>query len=166
MLGLESGLTLHVVIATTGLSAALGSSDTLLTGVKYVGAAYLLYLGVRQLRSPRPGGSSAEGWIEPAPRGRWRLFGEAFVVDALNPKTVLFFVAFLPQFVDPDAGSPAARLLLLGVGVVLVAVACDGSWVLVSSLLDRRGDVANRSASLWRVTGVVYLALAALVVGR
>lgn len=161
LLGLESGLTLHVVVAATGLSAAMAASDAALAGLRYGGAGYLLLLGVRHLGSAGAGTSGGPG-LEPAPRNRWALFWQAFVVDVLNPKTVLFFVAFLPQFVDPGTGSPAASVGLLGMSVVLVAVACDGSYVLMGSLLARRGTVAHRSGPLWWLIGFVYLGLAAL----
>lgn len=161
MLGLESGLVLHLLIASTGLAAAVATSDLALAGLRYGGAAYLLVLGVRHLGSRHPD-RAAVGEPARATRTRRRLFAEAFVVDALNPKTVLFFVAFLPQFLAPGHGSSTTHLAFLGLGIVAVAVVCDGCYLLVASLLTGRGDAVIGASPLWWLVGVLYLGLAAL----
>ncbi len=95
-------------------------------------------------------------------------FRQACVVDLLNPGTALFLVAFLPQFVDAGAGSPGVQLLVLGVLVVLVAAACDASWVLATARLCRpdarlRRVAGRHAVGVRRSVGVVYLVLAVLV---
>jgi threonine/homoserine/homoserine lactone efflux protein len=108
-LGIGAGALFHVLAAVLGLSALLASSATAFTLLKWVGAAYLLYLALSLLRAPR---ESTEG---PAPRAiGWPLFRSAMLVNMLNPKVALFFLAFLPQFVDPAASRPAVQILFLG----------------------------------------------------
>ena len=109
-MGIAVGTLFHVVAATLGLSALLGSSVLAFQFVKYAGAAYLVYLGVRVLRSndtPMSGSPSAEGRLG-------RIFGQGVLVNLLNPKTALFFLAFLPQFVDCARGHATLQILQLG----------------------------------------------------
>lgn len=158
-LGVESATLVHVAAAAAGLSAALASSATAFSVIKYAGAAYLLYLGVRTLVAR--GAPSHGDTRPPAPAGR--VAAEGFVVNLLNPKVALFFLAFLPQFVDPDTGAAWAQVLVLGGVLVLIgltidlvyAVAADsiGAWVRGSARLERRRRYA---------TGGVYIALAAV----
>jgi threonine/homoserine/homoserine lactone efflux protein len=170
VLGLEVALVLHVVVATTGLGAVLEASPVALTVLRHVGAGYLVWLAVWQLRDVRPaavpvGAGSADVAVR-AERGR--AFRQACVVDLLNPGTALFLVAFLPRFVDSGAGSTGGQLLVLGVLVVVVAAACDASWVLATARLSR-GDARLRRAAgrhavgVRRSIGVVYLVLAGMV---
>src|SRR4051794_37228861 len=106
MLGVETGALLHVAAATAGLSALVAASPGTLLAVKLAGAGYLLVLGVRALRG--------SGTAKAAPSSTKRLFRQGLLVDALNPKTAMFFLAFLPQFIDPAAGSVATQTLVLG----------------------------------------------------
>ena len=99
MVGINSASLIHVGFAAFGLSALLMQSAAAFSAVKYVGAAYLLYLGVRTLMSDQ----QAKGHTS-HPVKRSRLFTQGFIVNLLNPKTALFFLAFLPQFVDPSQG--------------------------------------------------------------
>ena len=102
MLGIETGGLVHVTAAALGLSALLASSATAFDVVRFAGAGYLVYLGIRRLREP----TSLTAVLTPAsPR---RLFTQGIVVNVLNPKTALFFLAFLPQFIDPSRGSGRA----------------------------------------------------------
>ena len=129
VVGLEVALVLHVAVATTGLGAVLATSPVALTVLRHVGAGYLVWLAVRQLRDARPAavlvGSGPPADDVRADRGR--AFRQACVVDLLNPGTALFLVAFLPRFVDAGAGSTGAQLLVLGVLVVVVAAARDAA---------------------------------------
>jgi threonine/homoserine/homoserine lactone efflux protein len=102
MLGIEAGNLVHVVAAAAGLSAILASSAEAFTVVKYLGAAYLVYLGVRALLDGEERGLGGA-----ATTSRSRLFGQGVTIAVLNPKTALFFLAFLPQFVE--AGDGAGR---------------------------------------------------------
>ena len=170
VLGLEVALVLHVTVATTGLGAVLATAPVALTVLRYAGAGYLVLLAVRQLRDARPVAAQVpSGSPAVALRAdRGRSFRQACVVDLLNPGTALFLVAFLPQFVDAGAGSPGVQLLVLGVLVVLVATACDASWVLATARLCRpdarlRRVAGDHAVGVRRSVGVVYLVLAALV---
>ena len=108
-LGIGAGALAHIFAAVIGLSALLASSQAAFAILKWVGAAYLLYLAFSMIRG---GGGEALGRTLP-PAG-WRLFRAAALVNLLNPKVALFFLAFLPQFVDPQAAVPALQILFLG----------------------------------------------------
>jgi threonine/homoserine/homoserine lactone efflux protein len=128
MLGIQAGALVHVAAAAIGLSALLLRSATAFTAVKYAGAAYLVFLGVRKLLARE----RLEPGRERPPRRLRRLFGEGVVVNMLNPKAALFFFAFLPQFVDPDAGAVGFQMAVLGVLFVLIAVVSDGAYALAA----------------------------------
>jgi threonine/homoserine/homoserine lactone efflux protein len=151
MLGVETGALLHVAAATAGLSALMTASPGALIAVKLAGAGYLLVLGVRALR----GEASARA----APSSSRRLFRQGLLVDALNPKTAMFFLAFLPQFIDPAAGSVATQTLVLGLCFVALATLSDGAYALLAGLAAER----LRRRQLARVSGAAYLGLSALV---
>lgn len=166
VLGLEAGLSVHVVGAAVGLSALVAATPGALTVIRFVGAAYLIHLAVAVVR----GRHDARPWCgaETSRQDFWRLLRGGFVVDVLNPKTGLFFLAFLPQFVDPARGSQLVQLMALGAVVVVLATINDSCWVLlvaaVRGLAGRRSDVEV----LWRrvhwATCGAYGALAALVI--
>ncbi len=120
--GLAAGSLVHVAAAALGLSAIFLYSPAAFTVLKLIGAAYLIYLGVRSLMA-RPQSPADLAVAIPKP-GR-RIFAESAAVEILNPKTALFFLAFLPQFVDVDAGPVAPQILLLGLIVTLTAIPCD-----------------------------------------
>ena len=109
-LGVGAGALVHILAAVLGLSAILASSQTAFDAIKYAGAAYLLWLALSLLRT---GDVPAPAGVRP-PDSLWRLFRAAMLVNILNPKVALFFLAFLPQFVDPAAAVPAAQILCLG----------------------------------------------------
>jgi threonine/homoserine/homoserine lactone efflux protein len=108
-LGVGAGALVHIFAAVLGLSAILASSQTAFEIIKWIGAAYLVWLAISLLRS----GDGPEGNVRP-PTSPWRLFRAAMLVNILNPKVALFFLAFLPQFVDPAALVPALQILCLG----------------------------------------------------
>jgi threonine/homoserine/homoserine lactone efflux protein len=127
-LGIGVGSLVHVAAAAIGLSSLLVSSAEAYTVVKYAGAAYLVFLGVRRLL----GGDEP---FDPEVRKRKplsRLFRQGVVVNVLNPKTALFFFAFLPQFVDVDEGAVGAQIAVLGVIFVLLGLVSDGTYALVA----------------------------------
>lgn len=146
----------HATAAAVGLSALLMSSALVFSVVKYLGAAYLIFLGVRTLLAR----DDAANLSAPPPRGLRRVFRQGVVVSVLNPKTALFFVAFLPQFVDPSRGSATAQVLLLGVLFVALGIGTDSAYALLSGAL---GGWLRRSASFQRrqrlFSGGVYIAL-------
>jgi threonine/homoserine/homoserine lactone efflux protein len=129
--GASLGLMIHSGFAAVGLSALLAQSAVAFSVVKYVGAAYLVYLGVRALLD-------REGFALPrghTPMGLRRVFTQAVVSNVLNPKIAVFFLAYLPQFADPAAGGPAPQLLALGLIFALLTLAIFGALALFSGTL-------------------------------
>jgi threonine/homoserine/homoserine lactone efflux protein len=158
MLGVQAGGLVHVVAAAFGVSALIASSATAFTVVKYAGAAYLVLLGVRKLLARDDGDGG-----EPEPVGSAsgsRLFWQGVVVNVLNPKTALFFLAFLPQFVDPDRGAVAPQVLALGVLFLVLATLSDSTYALVAGSV--RGWLGERRRTLARMSGFSYLGLGVL----
>jgi threonine/homoserine/homoserine lactone efflux protein len=146
--GIHVGTLLHVAAAALGLSALLVSSAMAYNTLRWLGAAYLIWLGLRRLLAK-------DEALEPAadrqPRrlGLRRVFAQGVVVNVLNPKTALFFFAFLPQFVDLGKGSVPLQVLVLGVAFVLLGVASDGAYALLAATgagwLRRRPGAARAS---------------------
>jgi len=157
--GTASGEFLHVVAATVGLSALVASSTVAFQTAKLVGAAYLVLLGVKTLLT-RTAADPIEG--AGPPLARRRAYWRGFRVGALNPKTALFFLAFLPQFVHPERGSVALQALLLGCLFCLIAWVSDSTYAfVVGTLAERlRRSTAIGRARRW-VAGTVMVALGA-----
>jgi threonine/homoserine/homoserine lactone efflux protein len=154
MAGVQTGALVHVAAAAIGISAVLASSAVAFSVVKYAGAAYLIWIGVQKLRSQ---GEAAIEARPPAPLGR--LYRDGVVVNLLNPKTAIFFLAFLPQFATPD--SPIApQVLVLGVVFVTLAALSDGTYAV---LAGRLGDRLRRSrrfrARMDRLGGLSFIGL-------
>jgi threonine/homoserine/homoserine lactone efflux protein len=160
VLGLESGFAIHVAAACVGVSGLIAASDTLLRVLQVGGAAYLAWLGIRLLRQ---GDDAVGATAAPTPpRGLARVYLAGLLVDLLNPKTVLFFVAVLPQFVVAGAGSVPAQSLVLGGSAVLMALLVDGGYAVLAARAVRRGIPA--SAARWgrRASGLAFCGLAAV----
>jgi threonine/homoserine/homoserine lactone efflux protein len=157
MLGVQAGGLVHVVAAAFGVSALIASSAEAFTVVKYAGAAYLVVLGVRKLLA----GDAEDSDLEPAgPSSPKHLFWHGVVVNVLNPKTALFFLAFLPQFVDPSAGPVAPQMLVLGTLLVGLGVLSDGTYALLAAGAGRRlRSAAATRRMLERVSGGVFVGL-------
>ena len=157
MVGVQAGGLVHVVAAAFGVSALIASSAEAFTVVKYAGAAYLVLLGVRKLLA----GDAEEADLEPAgPSSPKHLFWHGVIVNVLNPKTALFFLAFLPQFVDPSAGPVAPQMLVLGALLVGLGVLSDGSYALLAAGAGRRlRSAAATRRLLERVSGGVFVGL-------
>lgn len=134
---------MHVAAAAVGLSALLASSALAFSVVKYAGAAYLIWLGLKKLFGPSdiPG---VEGNLPT--RSRMRLFREGFIVNLLNPKTALFFLAFLPQFVEVNRGHVAMQIAFLGLVYTAIGVLTDSSYALAAG-----------TAGKWLKRSPVYL---------
>lgn len=159
--GLAAGSLVHVAAAAAGLSAVFLYSPAAYTAIKLVGAAYLVYLGVKMLRSA-PVDRTALGAL--APKSGRRIFRESVFVEVLNPKTALFFLAFLPQFVDTGLGAPAAQILVLGLIVTATALPCD-AFVAFASSTAARVIVRN---TLWQrvqnwISGSILIGLGCYV---
>jgi threonine/homoserine/homoserine lactone efflux protein len=158
VLGVHVGSVVHVAAAALGLSALLASSATAFAVVKYLGAAYLVWLGVQKLRRSSDTGPVAE----PPAVAPHRLFVQGIVVNVLNPKTAIFFLAFLPQFVHPSRGPVAVQIVVLGLCFILIGMASDGGYALLAgSLAGRIRRTRGARRRLDRASGVVYLGLGA-----
>jgi threonine/homoserine/homoserine lactone efflux protein len=158
-LGVATGRLVHVTAAAIGLSALLVSSASAFTAVKLGGAAYLIGMGLYTLLVPRP---VAEPEAARDRRLR-RIYAQGIVVNVLNPKTALFFLAFLPQFVDRDGGHVAAQLLALGLLFVTLAVCSDSLWALAAGTASERLRGSRRFLAVQRyVSGSVFVALGAV----
>ena len=127
-LGIGCGGLVHVTAAALGLSALLVSSAAAFSVVKYLGAAYLIYLGVQKLRHTESFAPSNEH----ERKSLGRVFRQGVAVSVLNPKEALFFFAFLPQFVDPARGAITAQILFLGMLFICMGVVSDSLWALFS----------------------------------
>src|SRR4029079_13588042 len=125
--GITTRTLVHIAAATVGLSALLASSALAFDVVKYLGVAYLIVVGIRRLAGWE---REQEPWTG-APRNLGRLYRQGIVVNTLNPKTALFFLAFLPQFVDPGRGTPWVQILALGRLVAALGVFRDGVCALL-----------------------------------
>lgn len=127
--GIHTATLVHVLAAALGLSALLVSSALAFSIVKYAGAAYLIYLGLKKIFGRSENGT----FIDDRPRvGYVRLFRDGFVVNLLNPKTALFFLAFLPQFVDVTRGNAVMQIVFLGLTFTLLGLFTDGCYALLA----------------------------------
>ena len=155
VLGIATGSLVHVVAAAIGISAILASSAVAFSIVKYAGAAYLVFLGVRKILGHDR--SVAEG---APPESLKRIYVRGVVVNVLNPKTALFFLALLPQFVDPTKGLIAVQMIVLGLIFSAMGVMTDGSYAMLASGIGNW--LRRRPAFLRRqevVTGTVFITL-------
>lgn len=156
VLAIETANFLQAVAATLGLSAILLSSALAFDIVKYLGAAYLIYLGIRKLIASDNG--AGEGMFKR--ESLWRIYWQGFMVNLLNPKTALFFFAFLPQFVNPERGNVTGQTLLLGALFVGMAIITDSMYALVaSSLAERLKGNRHFQTSQRYFAGLVYVGL-------
>src|SRR6266508_3519810 len=156
VLAVETANFLQAVAATLGLSAILLSSALAFDVVKYLGAAYLIYLGIRKLFSRQE-----ETWNEEVKRESLaRIYWQGFVINLLNPKTALFYFAFLPQFVNPAKGNITGQTLFLSALFVGMAIITDSLYALLaSSLADRLRGSRHFQKGQRYFAGLVYVGL-------
>jgi len=157
-LGTAIGGLFHVVAGAAGVSALMMASAEAFTVLKFAGALYLVWLGIKTLREARLAGPVSEARV-----GAARAFREGIVVEALNPKTAAFFLAFLPQFVDPAAG--AVWLQFLGLGLVSVTLNTAVDIVVVVATARARSVVLDRPTLLQRLRTGAGLVIASLGLG-
>ena len=154
-LGIACGGLVHVAAATAGLSALIASSASAFTVVKLAGAAYLVAIGLIRLAGRGDSADEDEPSVAPT-----RLFWHGAIVNVLNPKTALFFLAFLPQFVDPERGPVARQAAVLGTVFVLLAVLSDSAYAVVAAALADRVRGSRRARQVRRyVSGTIFVAL-------
>ena len=156
--GLSLGTLVHVFAAAFGLSALLATSAIAFNVVKLLGAAYLIYLGIKTLRTPLP----TDTTVEAPPRQLKQIFVHGFIVNVLNPKLALFFFAYLPQFVDMSSGSVAGQIVMLGMIFTALGIISDSLYAIVSGTLGRWLKNNPTFVKMQRtVSGVVYIFLGA-----
>ena len=156
VLGIGTGTLFHVAAAALGISVLLVASALALTVLKYVGAAYLIYLGLRTLLKRE---NSQE--VDAAqPRKLSRVFFQGVIVNIFNPKTALFFFAFLPQFVDPARGSVALQVLFLGGLFVMLGMCSDSIYAILAGTAGQwlKGNTRFRRIQRY-FTGYMYIGL-------
>lgn len=157
MFGIWSGAFLHVVLAAIGLSAVLATSATAFTLVKWVGAAYLIWLGIQAFRSD---GASYSSATEVKQTSNFKIFQQGILVAALNPKVAIFFLAFLPQFVVVGAGPASTQLFFHGVLIIVVAAFIEPPLVILGARLSRYlGQNSQVAAWMDRGLGTLFIGL-------
>lgn len=150
--GVETGTLVHIAAAAAGLSYVVARSAALFNVIKWAGVAYLVYLGIRTLtRGQEPTAREA------APQPLRAIFLEGLVVNVLNPKVILFFLALLPQFVHLEAGSVPLQIAILGGTLLLLGLVCDLIYAVGAGALGTR--LRGRSSLLRNFSGIVYLGL-------
>ena len=154
-LGIGAGTMIHILAAALGLSAILATSATAFMVVKYIGAAYIIYMAIGLLRSKRRD-PAAPVTVPPLPYAK--IFAQGFLTNVLNPKVAVFFLAFVPQFISPDASSKALAFVILGCIFNLNGMLWCTSLALFTAQASARIKV-NPNVSLWlnRVTGGLFI---------
>lgn len=158
--GVLTGGLLHVALTVFGLAAIIVQSAALFSVIKWVGAIYLVWLGIQSLFA-KQGNEDGHGGVTNQP-SRWRAYRQGVLIDLLNPKVALFFLAFIPQFVVPGAGPLAAQLALHGFLLLALAAICDTPIVLIGARLMSAFKGRKRLA-LWseRGLGAIFIGLGA-----
>lgn len=156
VLGITTGTVVHVTMATIGLSSLVLASQVAFDAVRYAGAAYLVFLGVRRLLTR----GAEESLDERSPRTGRDLYTQGVIVNLLNPKTIVFIFAFIPQFVDVDAGHVSLQIMLLGLTFATLGLASDSLYAFVAgTVADRvRGTPLVARIERW-FGGVVLIGL-------
>mgnify|MGYP001462362333 FL=1 len=161
-LGITAGCFVHVFAAAVGVGALLAASATAFTVLKWVGAAYLLWMGVRMLFSRAGGGNGAAiapaRSVTPVAASLRSVFLGGFWTNVLNPKVALFFLAFVPQFIAPGTDNKALAFVLLGVLFNVNAIPVNAGWALAASWMARRAAAIQRGMHwLDRVAGAMFI---------
>ncbi|MEA3468872.1 MAG: LysE family translocator [Thermodesulfobacteriota bacterium] len=157
MFGIWTGAFIHVIFAALGVSAILATSAVAFSVVKWIGATYLIWLGIQALRS-KGTNLSVNGQV--SPKGLMKIFKQGVLIAVLNPKVAIFFLAFLPQFVEAGAGSVSAQLFLHGTLIIVVAAFVEPPLILVGGKLT--GYLSNNTqVSRWmdRGLGTLFVGL-------
>lgn len=162
VLGIHVGTLVHVLAAVLGLSAIIVASATTFTVIKVAGAIYLVYLGLRAFFAPVVADDEAHA-SRTSDRSLRRVFIDGVVLNILNPKTAVFFLAFVPQFVEVDAGNTTGQLLVLGMIFIGLGIITDGAYALAGSWIGRRlssSAIVERRKN--RTAGLIYVGLGAV----
>ncbi|HUZ56343.1 MAG TPA: LysE family translocator [Streptosporangiaceae bacterium] len=161
MLGIETGEAVYIAGAALGITALLATSALALSVLRYGGAAYLVLLGIRAWRQHDEGDEADR---EPARRGHWGAYGRGLVVQLLNPKVAVFFLAYFPQFIRPGQ-AVARQVIVLGIIYLTIAVVTDTCYVLLASwLADRLARTPRARRRRARISALTYFVLAAAAI--
>ncbi|MDQ6610136.1 MAG: LysE family translocator [Bacteroidota bacterium] len=159
-LGIGAGCLVHILAAVAGLSALIAQSATAFTIIKYIGAAYLVYLGVKSLLAKKNSFVARNSANEFGRLSYKKIFWQGVLTNILNPKVALFFLAFLPQFITPQHGAASRQILFLGMWFDFVGTLVN---ILVALLFGRIGSFLSRSPHFvqWqeRITGTILIAI-------
>ncbi|MCC2676288.1 MAG: Lysine exporter protein [Ramlibacter sp.] len=162
-LGITTGCFVHVFAAALGVSALLATSATAFTLLKWLGAAYLVWVGLKLLlaKAPEQVADLKSLAQAPAPAGLGAVFLGGFWTNVLNPKVAIFFLAFVPQFIAPDAADKALAFVLLGVLFNVNSIPVNSGWALAAAWMARRDAVQRGMHWLDRVAGAMFIAFGA-----
>jgi threonine/homoserine/homoserine lactone efflux protein len=153
--GIHVGTLVHILAAAVGLSALILASAVTFSAVKFAGAAYLVYLGIRKLLE-----RDREDAIEPVRAPLRRVFARGAIVNVLNPKTALFFLAFLPQFVDTNRGAAWSQVIVLGLVFVALGLVSDSLYALAGDAVG--SFLRSRAQTMRGISGSIYIGLGAV----
>lgn len=159
-LGISAGCFVHILAAALGLGALLATSGTAFTVLKWLGAAYLVYIGVRLLRAPPPRMWVGEAACPPGAQDEslWGVFGRGFATNAMNPKVALFFLAFVPQFIAPAATDKTLAFLVLGLLFNFNALWVNAGWAVAAAWAAGRLAAMRRTLHrLEQAAGLMFL---------
>jgi RhtB (resistance to homoserine/threonine) family protein len=157
--GICAGCLMHVLAATIGVSTLIAASATAFTILKWIGAAYLVYIGIRMMRTPAPVATTNPLNAENQGQQPMKtVFIQGFLSNALNPKVALFFLAFLPQFIEPNAQHATLGFLALGLLFIINSLPITLGYVLLAAWISRRMNTLQRSL-VWleRAAGALFV---------
>ena len=167
VLGISAGCVVHTLALALGLSAIIAASSGAFLAIKIAGAAYLVYLGLRMIVAAGRSRAAITTAVVPSRTARpsgWRTFGQGFMTNVLNPKVVLFFLSFFPQFVATDSASKPAAFIALGIVLIAISTVYNGAVAWLAGGLTRRVRGAPRvKAWLDRSIGAAFIALGARI---
>ena len=160
-LGITAGCFVHVFAAALGVGALLAASAAAFNVLKYAGAAYLLWMGIRILLARKPEPTPALAAAAPSeaesPRPLKAVFAGGFLTNVLNPKVAIFFLAFVPQFIAPETPDKALVFVLLGVLFNLNSIPVNSGWALAAAWLARRGAIQRSMHWLDRAAAFMFI---------
>lgn len=160
-LGINAGCFVHIVAAAVGVGALLAASATAFTVLKWAGAAYLVWVGVRLLvtrTSPQRWGSPAGAPPSCEGQSLWAVFRGGFLTNVLNPKVAIFFLAFVPQFIPPATEHKALAFVLLGALFNANSIVVNAGWALAAAWMARHAAVQRGRHWLDRAAGAMFVA--------
>lgn len=156
--GISAGCLVHVLVAALGVGMLLAASATAFTVLKWIGAAYLLWSGLRLLRTPAGQSPLAtDAGAAVVPGSLWQVFAGGFLTNVLNPKVVIFFLAFVPQFIAPQVENKSLAFAVLGLLFTVNALPVNAAYVLLAGWARRSAAVARGMHWLDRLAGVLFI---------